>query len=465
MRTAFKRLRRSTVARITLVHLLVLVVTVTSLGAYVYWRVTEQMWQQVDRHIATEVESLAEQYRQRGLNGMLGIIDERIARVPDRRSIYLVEDGFGNWLIGNISAWPSAATKGDGWLTFELYDRATSSMTSARVRTFRLDSGARLLVGRDVQDIHRTTSLIRRALLGGVLFAILLAATVGVLFSRRAWVRLKEINKTSHRVVAGDLQVRVPECQGNSDLDELARNINMMLDEINHLVIGIERVSDNIAHDLRTPLARVRNRLKELEDQSGETGNATIASCRVEIDELIATFNAILRIARLEHYDNPDHKTCCDLDILAANCVALYEPVAEEKQIQMSYLGMQAPVVCDEQLINQAICNLLDNAIKFSPAGGKVDLTLEVSDTRCVLTVCDNGAGISEGDKEKVLQRFYRGESSRRTKGNGLGLSLVSAVAKYHQAELTLGNNFPGLRASLVFPRAEVNLLQAKKVA
>ena len=208
------------------------------------------MWQQLEQHIATEVESLAEQYRVEGVEGLLRVIDERLARVPDRRSIYLVEDRYGRWLIGNISAWPSATADAKGWLDFELFDKAAGEMTKARVQTFNLQSGARLLVGRDTGGITDTETLIQQAVIWGVGFALVIGCVLAILFSRKAWSKLNVINETSQQVVSGDLKVRIPAWGDNYDLDDLSNNINKMLEEINHLMSGIERVSDNIAHDL-----------------------------------------------------------------------------------------------------------------------------------------------------------------------------------------------------------------------
>jgi len=419
----FSRYTRSTIARVTIVYLTILLTTLSSLGAYVYWRVSEQMWQQLELHIETEIEGLAEQYQTSGLHGMLQVIDERLARIPDRRSIYLVEDKSGQWLMGNISKWPQAAIDNDGWLTFEVFDKSQQAMTSARVRTFTLSSGARLLVGRDTSDIINTASLIRQALFWGVGIALLLGCG--------------------------------PEQDSFNDLDELARNINLMLEEINHLMTGIERVSDNIAHDLKTPLARVRNRLANVADQSDLEIRTNANACLHEIDELIATFNSILRIARLEYCDKSIFNTRCDLNLVAENCVELYRPIAEDRQQSISVHGNAGEIVADEQLINQAICNMLDNAIKFSNPSSTVEVMLRRDAKTAGIIVADHGCGIDQDDEEKVLQRFYRAEPARHSKGNGLGLSLVKAIADAHDANLCLENNHPGLKISLTFPLEE----------
>ncbi|MGR8947956.1 MAG: sensor histidine kinase [Gammaproteobacteria bacterium] len=465
IRSVITNLRRSTVVQITLSYLLILIVTISLLGGYVYWRVSEQMWRQLEQHIATEVESLAEQYRTEGLAGMLRVIDERLARVPDRRSIYLVEDRFGGWLIGNISTWPSAAADEGGWLNFELFDKASGLMTTARVQTFRLPSGARLLVGRDTAGVIETSMLIRHSLFWGIGLAFVLGGLLAMAFSRKAWVKLRAINQTSREVVAGDLQVRIPDLGGDNDLDELSKNINAMLEEINLLMTGIERVSDNIAHDLRTPLARVRNRLATMAAQPEQEMRHGVAACLAVVDELIATFNAILRIARLEYRDGGSFERLCDLGALVTNCVELYAPLAEEKQQTIEISGKAGLIRGDEQLINQAVCNLLDNALKFSNEEQGIVVWLSSDADRCSVEVIDEGCGIKSDEHDKVTQRFYRGELARNTKGNGLGLSLVKAIAEAHHAELQLHDNNPGLKVRLSFPMAATNANYRRRAA
>lgn len=417
------------------------------------------MWQQLERHIETEVEGLAEQYQSSGLRGMLKLIDERLARIPDRRSIYLVEDQYGQWLIGNISKWPEAAVDENGWLSFELYDKSTAAMTSARVHVFRLNSGARLLVGRDTGEIIRTKLLIRNALMWGTGFALLLGCGCAILFSRRAWAKLRIISNVTQQVVKGDLDVRVPHDGSKNDLEELSQNINLMLEEINHLMVGIKRVSDNIAHDLKTPLARVRNRFADFENQSDVELRGTVNSCVHEVDELIATFNSILRIARLEYKDPGDFGSTLDVDSIVENCIELYRPIAEDKQQQLTCSGRAAPVVGDEQLITQAICNLLDNAIKFAEPATTVSVQLEDDQRGAIVTISDEGPGIEDKEKAHVFERFYRGQKGRDKTGNGLGLSLVKAIVDAHGATLELSDNHPGLRVTLRFPKTPVQPL------
>lgn len=448
-----KDLIGSTVVRISLTYGLILLVIILMFGGYVYWRVSAQMWQQLDQHIASEIEALAETYQTGGLQGMLQVIDERLARVPDRRSIYLVENNQGQWLIGNITKWPVGIEEPGGWVSFKVFDKSVNKMTSARVRTFALNSGGRLLVGRDTGELLNTLKLIRQALIWGIALASITAIGGGVMFATRAWSKLSAIQEVSRKVCAGNLNVRVPESDGTTDLDDLSRSMNIMLDEINRLMAGIEQVSDNIAHDLRTPLARVRNRLSSVEEQSNEAQRYGLNRCIEEVDELIETFNAILRIARLNISDRTILKKRCDLDEVVANCFELYSPVAEQRKQCISISGRAGEIAGDPQLITQAICNVLDNAIKFSPHNSSIKIILSGNDSNAEVDISDKGCGLEPQEREQVFQRFYRGDRARQTKGNGLGLSLVKAIVDAHQAKLMLGDNLPGLSVKMIFPR------------
>ncbi|MEM7469524.1 MAG: two-component sensor histidine kinase, partial [Pseudomonadota bacterium] len=346
------RLRRSTFARITFSYIVLLVSAILLLSAFVYWRVSSQMWSQLEQHVATEVESLAEQYQSDGLAGMVRVIDQRLARVPDRRSIYLLEDRFGQWVIGNINAWPTDTPDENGWLDFQIYDQSKQVLTNARVQIFKLSSGARLLVGRDTRDVLQTAALIKQVLAWGIAIVSILGCVLALVFSNRAGAKLRLLNQTSHRVIAGDLAVRVPVDETNCDLDELSVNINAMLEEINRLMRGIERVSDNIAHDLRTPLARVRNRISDVYAHSDDNMRDTLSNCLNDLDELNATFSSILRIARLENSDTSCFETYCDLFSVLENCVELYAPIAEEKALTLTIDAEPISLKGDEQLLN-----------------------------------------------------------------------------------------------------------------
>jgi len=377
------------------------------------------MANQTDATIEAEIVGLAEQYRERGLNGLVRTIKERVERDPDSASVYLFASSSYTPLAGNLSAWPDTALTQDGWLNFEFEDsRAGGRVFHARARPFVLDGGLHLLVGRDTRELKATQQLIVRALLWG------LAIT------------------------------RVPTSGTADDFDHLAGNLNAMLDEIERLMAGIRHVSDNVAHDLRTPLTRMRTRLEQLcaELEDGSPYLEHVERSIADADQLLATFGALLRIARIEAGGHRPRLAPVNLAALVQDAAELYEALAEDKRLHISTLIAGAPIVTgDRDLLFQAVTNLLDNAVKYAPDGGQVSLEANQTGHGAEVVVADSGPGIPAQERDKVVQRFYRLEPSRSTPGSGLGLSLVAAVAEIHHATLILEHNAPGLKARLRF--------------
>jgi signal transduction histidine kinase len=414
------------------------------------------MAEQTDATIRAEITGLAEQYRERGLDGLEKTISERVKRDPDGSSVYLFASPNQLPLAGNLSAWPAATPAADGWLDFEFQDpRAGGRVFQARARAFILQDGLHLLVGRDTRELKATQHLITRALLWGTAIMLALALLGGIVMSRGMLRNIELINQTSRNIMAGDLSQRIPIRGSGDEFDQLAGNLNSMIDEIERLMDGIRHVSDNIAHDLRTPLTRLRNRLEQLqiELEDGSPHQEQVEHSIADADQLLATFAALLRIARIEAGGHTGKFESVDLAALVRDAAELYEALAEEKRLRFStQVDASISLDADRDLLFQAITNLLDNAIKYTPAGGEVSLELKRSEKTADITISDTGSGIAEAERDKVGQRFYRLESSRSTPGSGLGLSLVKAVAKLHRAELLLEDNAPGLKATLRLP-------------
>jgi signal transduction histidine kinase len=446
----------SSTFRLALVYTVLFAGSVLLLLGFIYWSTVAFMTSQVDTTIETEIVGLAEQYRERGLNGLIRTINDRLERNPDSASIYLFASPSLRPLAGNLSRWPGQAATEDGWLDFNLEDPEDElAALSARARIFSLRGNFHLLVGRDVRELQVTRQLIERALLWGLVITIGLGLLGGFTMSRSMLGRLEEINATSREIMAGDLSRRVPTRGRHDDFDQLADNLNAMLDEIGRLMDGIRHVSDNIAHDLRTPLTRLRQRLETLaaspqpSDQQRDQIDAAIA----DADQLLQTFSALLRIARIEAGGYQPKQDPIDLAALVMDAHELYDAVAEQRGLSITTEILAHPTIRgDRDLIFQALTNLVDNALKYSPAGGAIHLTAGTADTGAWLRVTDSGPGIPAEERDKVIRRFHRLEQSRSTAGSGLGLSLVAAIASMHKAELELASNEPGLRATLRFP-------------
>ena len=442
--------------RLALVYMVLFAGSVLILLGFIYWSTVSYMAEQTDATIRAEITGLAEQYRQRGLNGLEKTISERVERDPNGSSVYLFATPKLQPLAGNLSPWPDATPGPDGWVDFEFKDSGTGGRVfQARARVFVLQDGLHLLVGRDTRELKATQQLITRALLWGVAITLALALLGGVVMSRGMLRRIELINQTSRDIMAGDLSQRIPIRGSDDELDQLAGNLNSMIDEIERLMDGIRHVSDNIAHDLRTPLTRLRNRLEQLQTDLEDSSpyREQVEQGITDADQLLATFAALLRIARIEAGGHTAKFKTVDLAALARDAAELYEALAEEKGLHFS-AGIEDGISLDgdRDLLFQALTNLLDNAIKYTPAGGAVVLELKGSGNTADIAISDSGSGIAEAERDKVGQRFYRLESSRSTPGSGLGLSLVKAVARLHRASLLLEDNKPGLRATLRLP-------------
>ena len=429
-----------------------------ALLAFIYVSTEGYMTRQMEAVIEAEVQGLAERYRVAGTRGLRALVDERLARNPASSSIYLLADPRFRVLAGNLSNWPDAARDTDPWIEFELYttgDADRREVHRARARHFQLRRGFHLLVGRNMRDFEQMRSAIFRTTAWGVGIAAVLAFVIAWRLRRSVVARIESINRTSRRIMEGELSERIRSHDSGDEFDELITNLNAMLERIESLMEDVRRVSDNVAHDLRTPLGRLRTRLERLRDAEGDGASPELAEAALEeADQMLATFNALLRIARIETRQRRRAFERLNLATVGNDVADLYAPVAESRGITFRHSGIEAPVEGDADLIFQSLANLLDNAMKYTPEGGAVTLHVTSSDDSVTVVVADNGPGVPPEEREAVLRRFYRLEPARSAPGSGLGLSLVAAVVQLHEAALTLEDNAPGLVVRLRFRRA-----------
>lgn len=430
------------------------------LMAFFYFHTSSYMIQQTDATIQSEINGLKESYRHDGIPGLTQLIANRVSPESVGSVLLLLVDPRLNVVVGNLERWPDVPGSPDGWLNFKLDQAKYPGDLNphwARARRFRLAEGFFLLVGRDLNDLEMSRKAIAGTLTWGLAFAAIMALLGGLAITRRLLWRIEMINQTSNEIIEGDLSRRIPTDNSGDDFDQLSTNLNKMLDRIEELMEGVRRVSDNIAHDLRTPLARLRNHLDELKNNFKNDADAeSVEQAIQEADGLLATFGALLRIARIESERQPDYLVDVDLKTLIRDAVELYEPLAEEKsqRLTLSIPESQALVRGDRGLLSQLVANILDNAVKYTPAAGTIQINLLISSDLLRLIIRDSGSGIPVNQREKVFQRFYRLESSRSSSGNGLGLSLVAAVAALHNARIRLEDSRPGLKVIIDFPRA-----------
>ena len=403
--------------------------------------------------------SLGEQYRQGGLARLLQTVRERSAR-ESGRSIYHFSNQIGRRLAGNLDGLPTDAIGKSGWIDFP-YEVDTADHTRnhrARAYFTRLTGGFTLLVGRDVEEMRQFAQLIRGSLYIALAMALVIGLGGGLLMSRNFLRRIDTISATSRSIMGGGMSERMPVSGTDDELDRLSKNLNEMLDQIERLMSGMKEVSANVAHDLKTPLTRLRARVEAaLREGSKPAFKAALNETIEEADEMLRIFNALLSIARAEAGNARELFEIVDVSQILEELAELYSPLVEDAKGDLeTSIAPDLIVNGDRQLLAQAISNLIDNAIKYAVNDGAIGLKVAIlaasKNDEIMITVADNGPGISEQDRERVIDRFVRLDASRSQPGSGLGLSLVAGVATLHGGKLELSGEKSGLKASLILP-------------
>lgn len=465
--TALGKLFRTTTFKLTLVYLAVFALFAAFLLAYFALNTRRLIDEQITDTVNAEITGLAEQYRQGGLRQLVIAIDTR-ARRPGS-SLYLLTTFNGQPLAGNVTALQPGILDRPGW-TETIYRRLDEAESAehvehrALVRVFQLPGGFRLLVGRDLEERERLYRIVLAAGRWSVAIVLVLGLAGGLVVSRRVLRRVDAMTETTRTIMEGDLGGRLPVAGTGDEIDRLAENLNQMLERIESLMRGLKEVSDNIAHDLKTPLTRLRNRAEQAlrAAKNEDEYRAALESTIDESDELITTFNALLMIARAESGQARDDMKDFDAAEIVQDIAELYEPLGEEKGITLKVEAeTPAPAKGNRELVSQAVGNLIDNAIKYAepchePVDGvpaEIVVSAAEAGDRVLITVADRGPGIPPEDRARVVERFVRLEQSRSKPGSGLGLSLAAAVARLHGGELMLEDNAPGLKCIIALPR------------
>jgi signal transduction histidine kinase len=401
--------------------------------------------------LQVDAQRLAEVFRRDGADGVRSFIDARVRMQIAGERILLLTDASLHPLSGNLPAWPSVVpiVPGNYKVNIELGEHGVQT---ALVHVATLGS-YNLLVGRDNSLFAPLQTRFWYGLAAAIAVLSIAGLLIGLITRHALMSRIHSIRQTVSAIIHGDLQHRLPTHLNDDELNTLSRTINGMLEQIELLVHGVRNVSNSIAHDLRTPLAELRSRLEELAliRPPPEQVYAEIDGAVADVDRVIRIFDALLRLAEIDAGMRRSGFVALDVADLAANAVEFYAPAAELKNIDLSFRS-EGPVFVsgDPVLLAQALSNLIDNALKYAPVNGAIDVAvLERSDGTAQISVSDNGPGIADSEKSKVVERFYRGDASRGTPGVGLGLSLVQAVAKLHGSALELSDQNPGLRAAI----------------
>lgn len=457
----FSALMRTTAARLSTLYLLLFAVGAVALVFYMTNLSASIINSQTQEALGEEVASIGKAYARGGIPQLVRTIDYR-SRQPGAY-LYLVADPSGRILSGNVEGVEPGVLDTDGIVErafkYRRYgEQGTETEHRAIAVVIALPNGMRLLVGRDLGEPERFRDLVRSSLMLALGIMGVGALLIWFFVGRRALKRIDEVSRASQRIMDGDLTGRLPVNGSGDEFDRLSGNLNVMLGRILELNEGLKQVSDNIAHDLKTPLTRLRNRAEEALSgkKAGPEYREALEDIIGESDQLIRTFNAILMISRLEAGYSSENLENMPVASIVSDVAEMYEPVAEDAGATLTLGALDdTPLHINRELVGQTVSNLVDNAIKYALVGENpavVTLSME-RDTQWVrIVVADNGSGIPEDKREQATERFVRLEESRTQPGSGLGLSLAKAVMKLHGGALRLEDNGPGLRAVLEFP-------------
>lgn len=466
----FAQVWRTSTVRLTATFIAIFIVFAILLMAFIGWQSSVQIQRQQTDDIDREIRQFQRIETNQGIRALAFAVN-RLSSQPGP-GIYFLGDAAGLYLLGNVTDVPAEVVINPGVYSFD-YERPNplgddvaeegrsrrQSEGIAVVRSIELVNGMRLVVGRDVVERRGYSAIILQSFMVGVAGIVLFSLIAGGITARRVLRRIDTIQQTSTKIMSGNLSERVPVTKRNDEFDALATNLNAMLDRIEQLLQGLKEVTDNVAHDLKTPLTRLRNQAEAAlrDTASVETREQALETVIAESDRLIKTFNALLMIARVEAGAPSGALSEINISEIVADVAELYGPVAEDEGIAVeTRIAEDVRLKANRELIGQAMVNLLENAMKYARPedgiSGRIDVSLSKEADRVCISVADNGPGIPDGDRKRVLERFVRLEKSRSEPGSGLGLSLVNAVARLHGGTFRIEDNAPGVRAVLEFP-------------
>ncbi len=446
-----------------MVYAVLFALSALALVLFLWWATAGLLDRQVEAAMRADAQGLSEQWASGGRAALRTTIDDRLAENVDDDAIYLLADPALRPLAGNLATWPPAVTSTE--VVYELKVSRAGIASMARVQRFDLPDGSHLLIGRDVETRAPLRSLLTSALLWSLALLAVLGVVGGMVMQRLFRRMIASVTLTAGAIAQGDLSRRVRATGRGDEFDRLAETINDMLDRIGRLMDGVRAVSNSIAHDLRTPIARARARLEDAASHaaSAEDLRAAVGRAMADLDGVTVIFDALLRIAEIEAGTRRSAFADLDLAGLLDGLAELYTAPAEERGLSLVYTPSGSlPVHGDRDLIGQAVVNLLDNALKFSPEGGTVRLSGIAGQGSVMVSVQDSGPGIPEADRVRATERFFRGEQARQTPGSGLGLALVDAVAMLHGGSLALEDAAPGLRAVLILASAPADPIRVE---
>ncbi len=448
---------RTTVARLALIYLTVFALTTTALFCTVYVLTLRAVDDGTENLMESQLQGLSEQYATTGLRGLVSVIRARSQSLDRSRAVYLLADENLQPLVGNLDAWPQLKDQRGKWFEFNVTVKAGDDHEQHPIRAalVTLPDGYRLLIGTDVIERAQLAQVMQRVGALAIVLLVLVGAIIAVWMNRRLLNQVHAISAAGNDIASGDFARRLPVRGSGDELDELATNLNALLERIEQLTVALRFVIDGTAHDLRGPLNRMRMRLERALEMATDTGREPIESAMADADELLRTLEALLRIAQAQSGAASAEIAVLNLGKLVGEIAELYAPLAEQRGIALSLDELElAEIQGSRQLLAHAVANLLDNAIKYTPTGGHIRVGVHSQPGQVQLVVQDDGPGIPAVDRDRVLQRFVRLASAQAEPGTGLGLSLVAAVCRFHHAQLSLDDAQPGLRVRISWASA-----------
>ncbi|MDP5216093.1 HAMP domain-containing sensor histidine kinase [Ruegeria sp. 2205SS24-7] len=406
--------------------------------------------------VTAELAGLADEYDRLGMIGLITAINRRTVNAAERDAIYLLVSANGRVLAGNISGWPQQVEPGSGWVELTLKRPNSTQTQPVAAASIQLNRGEGLLVGRYTTEARNFDQVLLQSVGLALLASVALSLLTGWLLTRLVFSRLADITRTADEIMSGDLSRRIPLRGSDDEFERMAATLNDMLDLIENLIGNLRMTTNSIAHDLRSPLSRLRQRVELLtsKDRTAEERELDAARAMGEVDHLLRVFSQLTEISRAEAGIGREEFEPLDLKQLVHDVMEFYEPVASDKGITIAEAGSAGQVLGHRTLIAQALSNLLENALRYTPEGARIDITVAECNDHVLLSVRDGGPGVPEQDLGKLAQPFVTLDPSRTEKNAGLGLALVAAIARLHEGALSLSNANPGLKAELSFARA-----------
>ncbi|MFA3915393.1 sensor histidine kinase [Ruegeria hyattellae] len=446
---------RNARTRLALASIALSTILTAAVLALVYVNANRTISSETRSVVTAELAGLADEYERLGMIGLITAIKRRTVNAAERDAIYLLTSADGRVLAGNLSQWPEAVEPGSGWVELTLQRPDTTQTLPVAAASIRLRRGERLLVGRYTTEASKFDQVLLQSVGLALLASVALSLLTGWLLTRLVFSRLADITRTADEIMSGDLSRRIPLRGSDDEFERMAATLNDMLDRIEQLIGNLRMTTNSIAHDLRSPLSRLRQRVEFLTsaERTPEEREIDAARAMGEVDHLLRVFSQLTEISRAEAGLGREEFEPLDLTQLVHDVMEFYEPVALDKGITIAEAGTATQVRGHRTLIAQALSNLLENALRYAPEGSEIEITVADGADQVTLGVRDAGPGVAEADLEKLAQPFVTLDPSRTEKNAGLGLALVAAIARLHGGALALANAEPGLVAELSFSR------------